>query len=57
MEKKIKVIIEFPNEVLARIYILLRNGESPEDKILNYCRAGIIREDEQQLKKDKRKRA
>ncbi len=57
MEKKIKVIIEFPEDVLAGIYKLLRNGESLEPKVINYCRAGIIRGKEQQLKKDKRKRA
>ncbi len=57
MGNKTKVIIEYPNEVLARFLNSLRKGETLQGNILNHSRAWIIREEEQQLKKDKRKRA
>ena len=53
----IKWIFEPPDELLVRASKNLRGGESLEKIILNLIRSWIMQREEQQLKKDKRKRA
>jgi len=57
MENKTYILIGFPNEVLARMYRSMRNDESLEKRIIILCQDWIMRKEQEQLKKEKRKRA